>query len=241
MSTFSYGLLPAVVPLVFGVFSRSHAGETGTLQIAIDLRFSGQPLVLGSQFYHTANGDSLYVDAVRFYLTDVRLHGETSVFEEPRSYHLIDAEENASQTIVLKNVPAGNYETVSFYIGTDSLTNVSGAMGGDLDPAKGMYWAWNSGYINVKLEGRSNACKTLHHAFEFHIGGYKPPCQTVRRMVLPLKKICIAPCANTAIKIRADLEQFFNHIQLETTNQVMIPGKEAVRLADWFKEVFRTL
>lgn len=241
MSALLYGLLPAIVPLALGVFSRSQACETGNLQIAIDLRFSGEPLVPGSKLYHTANGDSLYLDAVRFYLTNIQLRGETSVFEEPRSYHLIDAEENASQIIVLKNVPAGNYETISFYIGTDSLTNVSGAMDGDLDPAKGMYWAWNSGYINIKLEGRSNACNTLHHAFEFHIGGYKPPHQTVRHVALPLKKICIAPCANTAVKIRADLEHFFNRIQLEKTHQVMIPGKEAVQLADWFKEVFHTL
>ncbi|MBP6827592.1 MAG: hypothetical protein KA165_13605, partial [Saprospiraceae bacterium] len=91
MSAILYGWLPAIVPLVLGVFSRSQAGETGTLQIAIDLRFSGQPLVLGSQLYHTANGDSLYVDAVRFYLTNIQLRGETSVFEEPQSYHLIDA------------------------------------------------------------------------------------------------------------------------------------------------------
>jgi hypothetical protein len=34
------------------------------------------------------------------------------------------------------------YDQIQFQLGIDSLTNVSGAMGGDLDPTKGMYWTW---------------------------------------------------------------------------------------------------
>ena len=59
---------------------------------------------------------------------------------------------------------------IYFQIGIDSLTNVSGDLDGDLDPALGMYWAWNSGYINMKLEGKSSSCKSVKKEFQFHIG-----------------------------------------------------------------------
>ena len=62
------------------------------------------------------------------------------------------------------NIP---FSKLKFQLGIDSLTNVSGAMGGDLDPTKGMYWTWQSGYINMKIEGKSNSCKTRKNQFQF--------------------------------------------------------------------------
>lgn len=209
--------------------------------MTITPQMDGVPLILNDRLYRTPNGDSLYVDVLRFYLTSVQLVGnaKTRRFVEKDSYHLFDAKETGGHTIALNNVPAGRYDSLCFFVGTDSLTNVSGAMGGDLDPTKGMYWAWNSGYINVKLEGRSKSCKTRHNVFEFHIGGYMPPHQTVRRVVLPLKKIAIRENGTTNVRLVVDLEKFFSQIRLAETNMVMIPSKQAAQLADWFTTVFK--
>lgn len=65
----------------------------------------------------------------------------------PYDYHLVDAEDTASWTVTTTR-SAQAY----FLLGVDSLTNVSGAFGG-ASTIKGMYWAWNSGYINLKLKG----------------------------------------------------------------------------------------
>lgn len=223
--------------IAFGFALHPDRGS-GTLKITLLPRFSGEPLVLGNQLYHTQQGDSLYVDMLRFYLSNIQLQGRGTAFSEKNSYHLIDAEESASLTIELKNVPAGNYESLCFYAGTDSLANVSGAMGGDLDPTLGMYWAWNSGYINVKIEGRSNSSPALHHALTFHIGGYMPPNQTVRRIALPLKDIKIAKDKTSTVSIGVDLSKVFNRISIPTTNQIMIPSRAAAQMADYFTGVF---
>jgi hypothetical protein len=68
---------------------------------------------------------------------------------------------------------------VRFIIGVDSLKSVSdiSQRKGVLDPvggAAGMYWAWNSGYIFVKVEGTSpqaplNAA-TNERIFQYHTG-----------------------------------------------------------------------
>lgn len=236
-----------LIPILFWAFALTTVCEptappdtprVGAVEIRIEPRVNGQPLALGGRLYRSPAGDSLYVDLLRFYISAVRLQGPDGSYSEPGSYHLIDAEEDDSQTIVLKNVPAGRYTTLSFLVGTDSLTNVSGALGGDLDPTKGMYWAWNSGYVNVKIEGRSDACPTRFHDFQFHIGGYMLLHATARAVVLPLKPAIISENTTTRIHVTADLERFFGKIKLAHTNSVMIPSGEAAMLADYFKDVF---
>jgi hypothetical protein len=219
-------------------FSTKPDTGKGTLKIIFEPVFGARALVLEKEKYHSANGDSLYIDFLRFYISSIQLQGKNAAFEETAGYHLVDAEDSASQIVVLENVPAGRYKTLKMNVGTDSLANVSGAQGGDLDPTLGMYWAWNSGYINAKIEGRSNSCSTLHHGFEFHIGGYLPPYQTVRSVVLPLNQLKIKENGVTELHIKVDLATFFNQIQLSKTNQMMIPGKQAAQMADCFVNVF---
>lgn len=219
-------------------FSTKPGHAKGTLKIIFEPAFGSHSLALGKEMYHSANGDSLYIDLLRFYISSIQLQGEDGTFKEDAGYYLMDAEDSASQIVVLKNVPAGRYKTLMMNVGTDSLANVSGAQGGDLDPTLGMYWAWNSGYINIKIEGRSNSCNTLHHEFEFHIGGYLPPHQTVRSVVLPLKQVTIKENGVTELHVKVDLATFFNQVQLSKTNQIMIPGKQAAQMADCFVNVF---
>jgi len=73
-------------------------------------------------------------------------------------------------------------------IGTDSITNVSGALDGDLDPIKGMYWAWNSGCINFKLEG-TRVISGKKTPFEYHIGGYNGPQATAMKKSIKIDQL----------------------------------------------------
>lgn len=233
-------VLSAIALVAFCSSAPQPKEQFGTVEITIEPEFFGQTLVLGNRLYHTPKGDSLYLDLLRFYISSVQLQGTKGVYKEPNSYHLIDIEENDSPKILLKNVPLGQYTQLRFLIGTDSLTNVAGAMGGDLDPTKGMYWAWNTGYINAKIEGRSASCNTRRQAFEFHIGGYKSPHQTVREVVLPLKNIVLRENSPAKIPVQLNLGTFFSHIQLALTNSIMIPSAQAALLADYFQETFST-
>ncbi|WP_316930094.1 MbnP family protein, partial [Hymenobacter sp. IS2118] len=48
----------------------------------------------------------------------------------------------ASQLLALKDIPVGDYQSVSFTVGVDSARNVAGAQTGALDPNNGMFWTW---------------------------------------------------------------------------------------------------
>lgn len=194
----------------------------------------GQPLVL-NQSYQYAGKDSFQLEVFRCYISGLQLGDNQS-----GGYYLLDLEDSASMTIRLNDIPAGTYNSIHFLIGTDSLTNVSGAMGGALDPTNGMYWAWNTGYINFKIEGTSPVCKTLHHAFTYHVGGYMPPHQTCRKMVLPLKKLKVRQGKTANIRVEIDLGEFLRQTDLRVNNQMMIPSAQATQMADWFAKCFQT-
>ena len=119
---------------------------------------------------------------------------------------------------------------VVFSLGIDSTACVSGALSGDLDPTKGMYWAWQSGYINFKIEGKSSSCKTRNNAFQFHVGGYLKPNYAIRTIELNTK--------NSNFEVVIDLAQLFNQIKLSEINSIMIPGSKASDIADKAKLMF---
>jgi hypothetical protein len=205
------------------------------LHLRIRPVFGAQSLELhGRQYLTPTGGDSLRIEAFRFYMTGIQLMRDNKpVYTERDSYHLIDAEDSSTWIITLP-AAAGDFDALCFSIGVDSLANVSGAMGGDLDPAKGMYWAWNSGYINAKLEGSSPACKTLHHAFEFHIGGFALPYNTRRE----IRMSCHRSSDNT-IRLQADAAAWLEQIDLKSLNSVVMPSAQAVKLADNYRHMIR--
>lgn len=210
----------------------------GSVTIMITPVFNGQPLTLSDQYYIDEHGDTLYIDLFRFYITNMTLNG--NVEARDANSHLVDAEQKSTNIFTIDNVPLGNYTSISFTIGVDSSTNVSGANGGDLDPVKGMYWAWNSGYIMAKLEGHARVCKTLHHAFEFHIGGYMPPYNAARTVTLPLSRnAIIEKDGNTVISIKADAAAWLSgKLDLGKENSIVIPGREACGMADRYMKMF---
>lgn len=210
---------------------------TAKRNLIIDVKpvFKGAPLVLNSASYTTSRGDTISVERLRFYLSGIVLKFENGQqFSEQNSYHLIDAEDPASCHIILKDVPEGKITSMSFNIGVDSAMSVAGAMGGDLDPVKGMYWAWNSGYINAKLEGLH---KTFNgkkiKPFEFHIGGYLQPYYALRKAEFKTGNI-----QDSQITLPADISAWFEGCNLAKENSVMIPGPEAMKVADRYSKMF---
>jgi hypothetical protein len=192
--------------------------------------YGNMPVVLGQQYYPMVGGDSVVFDVLKFYVSGIVFYnGKDVVYHEQESYHLLNAE-NQTLSVSLHVPESLQYDHVGFYIGIDSATNTSGALDGDLDPAKGMYWAWQSGYINLKLEGRSNECATRNHEFSFHLGGYLAPGYALQTVTLPAN--------GSDVEVAIRLDAFLNSIDLRKENTVMIPGKEAVILASKMARIF---
>jgi len=196
--------------------------------------FEKSPLTLNDGFYKLNNNDSLQLETLKFYISNVQLlNSDRIVFKEQNSYHLIDCAKSKSAFIKL-NVPSlVTYNAIEFNLGIDSVTNVSGAMGGDLDPTKGMYWAWQSGYINFKIEGISNVCTTRNDEFKFHLGGYLFPFSALQKVRLKIH-------AEAAVEIFINLKKFFTAVDMAKQNHLMSPGADAVSLSALLASCFYT-
>ncbi|MEP6737936.1 MAG: MbnP family protein, partial [Chryseolinea sp.] len=130
--------------------------------------------------YTNGKGESYKVTWLTYYVSNIKLKSaDGTVFTDPvksdgsSGYYLVDENDAESQEITLENVPAGDYTEVTFTIGVDASQVDEGAQTGALDPAKGLYWSWNSGYIFMALEGVSPVSTETDKVFQYHVGGYK--------------------------------------------------------------------
>ena len=138
-------------------------------------------LALDTVTYQNQLGQKYTVTNFKYYISNLSLKGaDGKDYQINDSYLLIRQDDEESWSATLNDIPAGKYTAISFMIGVDSLHNCSGAQSGALDPINGMFWTWNTGYIFLKLEGKSSASKSPGNIFEYHIGGYKEPTNFIR-------------------------------------------------------------
>jgi len=177
---------------------------------------------------YVLENDSIKITNLKFYISNLKYYKNDSlIYTSNKKAHLIDLSKELSLQINEKK--SFDFDKVKFNIGVDSLTNVSGIFEGDLDPANGMYWTWQSGYINFKLEGTSSLCPSRKNKFYWHIGGYSPPFNTLRQVAL-----------KTNGKIPIQLEQLFEEIDISVEYQVMSPNHNAVQIADKLPSLFKS-
>ena len=173
--------------------------------------------------------DQTTIDVFRCYITNVHVSlANGKSIKEDHSYHLIDLEYPKSLKFNLDIPKRSEITAIHFTVGTDQQTNESGALDGALDPINGMYWAWNTGYINFKLEGKRKG-----QDFEFHIGGYLAPFPTAREVSLELNKP-----TKRIITIDIDIIQFLKNLDLGASSSILIPGETASNIADQYQRIF---
>jgi hypothetical protein len=198
--------------------------------------FKQQELRLNDTFYLLNNGkDTVQITKLKFYISAIELYNDKQlIYTEKNSFHLIDASDTNSYSVCLKGLPNKAYNNIKFNLGIDSATNAKGAMGGALDPTKGMYWTWHSGYINFKLEGTSNLCNTRNNGFEFHLGGFSYPNNSLQRIQLDFSNM-------SAIVVNVDVARFLAGVGLDKTNMIMTSSKTAVELSKQAAGIFKTI
>ena len=196
---------------------------------------NGKKIVLNDSIYTNNFGENYTVSKLKFYISNLYLLNLKSNSEFNNIY-LIDIKNNDSVKCV--NYPE-DINAISFQLGVDSALNCSGAQSGALDPLNDMFWTWNSGYINFKLEGISSASTADKQRIEQHIGGYKFPYGTQRKIqfMIPYKYFE----KNKTITIQIDLDKYWdgeNKISIAKTPVIASPGEQAKNAAGNFVKMF---
>ncbi len=197
------------------------------LRLTFNPVFNGKPLVDG-QRYFTQNNDSVQVDVFRIYVSGFRLYKDgKEVHAVKDSYYLLDIAKPESFHRVAPLPKNLQFDEMRFYFGIDDVTNNKGVGDGDLDPANDMYWAWQTGYINMKLEGTYGKNR---EPYQFHLGGFLKPYASFTEVHLAAK--------SNSLNIGIDLGMFFQHVFLNSVSAVLSPGKSGVELSGTAAQMF---
>ena len=222
--------------LIFSVLFLMNTGlvwaqNKETIHLNIEPYFGNKKLSTAT-YYPLKNGDSIQVETFKFYISNIQLlNNNQAVYTLNNSYHLIDFSNYQPIGNKITIQTDVTFNQLKFQLGIDSLTNESGAMGGDLDPTKGMYWAWQSGYINTKIEGKNKSTQDKTTDFQFHLGGYLPPFNCLQTVLINLKKEAI-------INLKMDLSLLLNEIDFKTQHHIMSPSKETVIISEKASKIF---
>ena len=231
--------------VTFSQKTKIHSTAPPNLILHFKATVHGQPLLL-HQNYTNSFGENFKPDIFRFYAGKISpaLNDHAAVKAGgDGAYHLIDFSDTASTTVSLR-VPEGVYNEIHFLLGVDSIDQTSGAKTGALDPARGMFWTWNTGYLSFKIEGTSPDSKEPAHGFSYHIGGYRWPNSTVWRMKIATRsdqQFRVERSGTTNLVISIELDYFFDGltpIHIRKTAACTSPGETARLISGNFTGAF---
>jgi endonuclease/exonuclease/phosphatase family metal-dependent hydrolase len=162
-----------------------HSYKVGNTDVAEPLLSDHFPIVVEfEKMYSTLEGrfqfnlkntpleyvDSLlHVETLKCYVGHIELldMNKQIIGRDTFSYRLIDFKNSNSLNFSI-NSNSSYASYVRLTLGVDSITNAAGVHCCALDPANGMYWSWQSGYIQFKLEGKEKDGEPLN----LHLGGF---------------------------------------------------------------------
>lgn len=174
--------------------SEYDVNKYGYIAIKFDNQVGNLNLVLDSPFYTNPLNQKYTISKFNYYVSNIVFineDGTERAIPQDSSYFLIE-ETNPDSKVLELRVPEGNYKSVKFIIGVDSLrsTRPVNERTGVLDPAgagAGMYWTWNSGYIFMKMEGTYDAPNdtfATSQPYLYHIGGFGPTINNIKTAVV---------------------------------------------------------
>jgi hypothetical protein len=165
------------------------------------------------------------ISVLKFYISNPAFYQKgKEVSRCADGVYLIDAS-NGKSLVQTVPVPAGiAFDSIGFTFGIDGETNDAGPGEGALDPVRGMYWSWQSGYINFKIEGSRDGVP-----FTFHLGGFQKPYAAWRTVMLP--------AGSRQIAVALDVSAFLSAVPKSETT-VMSPGEKAMALSDIAVKMF---
>ncbi len=167
------------------------------------------------------NGDTMQCSELKIYLGSFSfLKSGKNVAQWPLDYFLVDFSDASTTSFRLPDVPSVDFDEVSFLIGVDSLLQVDGPHGGALDPAQGMYWTWQNGYIYVKMEGTCSQSPSPMQSFAWHLGGYNGALNAARR--------CSFSCSRKHMTITIDWTKCMGSFNRVEQHHIMSPSSSAV-------------
>lgn len=215
----------------------------GSLRLEFDNAYKTSDLLLTTTSYPANETEKIKISKVKYIVSNIRLEtasGEVFTYPKNESYFIVNEEEEASQFIILNDIPSENYTKITFGIGVDQEKYLEGATGqGDfLTLAKdaGMMWSWQAGYKFMVFEGTYTSANTVAEtAFAFHMGSHGTSLDNYKEITLNLTNTArVRMGATPEIHVVADVSKILNgstKFMLDDTSQIHVDGVKSPQIA----------
>lgn len=229
------------------------------LSIEFDNIVGGMNLQLNTGSYTNKSGETYFINLLQYYISNISVKkADGTVYTVPQdsSYFLIKESDAATRFAKVK-VPEGEYTSLTFTLGVDSLRSTMdiSKRQGVLDVAggmeDGMYWGWNSGYIFFKMEGIADAAPldpSGQHKYRYHIGGFggysAPTINNLKTITIDLTAGGVAKVRTgreSNIHLMVDIAKVFDggHTLSIAANPTVMFSAYSVNIANNFTGLFR--
>lgn len=220
---------------------KSATDDTGAfIEITLVNQVNGQPLQLNQTLVNSFQETFTLTD-YKYYISNLELLNPSKNYKAPDSYFLVNEQSPDSKTLKT-TIKADAYEGLVFLIGVDSARQVGGSHTGALDPAQGMYWDANLGYMAAKLEGRSDFSGAPGNVLQHQIGGFEGQNNALRYVIIPFPATMVVNQGQTLkLTIKAELLRWFDSIypmSIAENPTILTPGAAAMKIADNYSEQF---
>lgn len=234
-------ILPSLLMLVLlqscqkDTSTQNSSSKPAYLKLQFRNVVKGDPLRLGTSYQNSFEED-FSISTLKYYISNIALYtGQEEAPALPETYFLIDESNDASKTITIP-ISAGSYGNLDLLLGVDSARNVGGAQTGALNPANGMFWSRNSGYIMMKVEGQSNSSPAPNNRIQYHIGGFDEPYNSLRHMrYVFFTPLTVEEGQTLSVSFTSDLLRWFNGVHelpIKSYPVVTAPDSLSIRYAD---------
>lgn len=193
---------------------------------SIDIVITDHQNTIGLNSDINVNQSKLKVTKWQCYLSHFIFYNNAGDSIVDNNYYLVDLSQSNSLQLDVPSLEG--YSKVSFAIGVDSMKTMEGVMDDDLDPIKGMFWTWQSGYINFKVELEDEK----GDEYNYHIGGFSGKQNSFRQLHFTMSP-------NTTItSIQFDMNKFISFCHKNQYKNVMSPGEKSSKMADHYIDFF---
>lgn len=147
--------------------------ESSSLKVSFNHEVDGDTLVFDDMRYTNEAGEDYGVTKLEYIVTDFRLYKDEENFEEVSTSQYINPKEPATTTFTLQDLPAGEYQQVSFVFGIRDSKNKSGNLPSTSN-FNNMGWPPNNGggYHYMRMNGIHDSAG-FEDGFTTHLGRNK--------------------------------------------------------------------
>lgn len=142
----------------------------GSINFSIAYSIDGNALEINNVKYTNQAGNNYSVTKLNYYISGVVLtKSDGSLFKSKKVFYQ-DAANASSNKFTIDSIPVGKYTGITFYLGLDSLNNMSGKLPVNADNT-GMLTndAQYGAYHFLKLEGNYLDTGLVSHEYKMHL------------------------------------------------------------------------